>query len=96
MQDRTLHHFQGKWITTDEFFNLPPKNPFHRQLGAVPTDPSAHQNRHILFRKRFVCTNPLEQATLYLSADDHYKLWINGNWVAEGPAPAYHFAYNYN
>ena len=31
-----------------------------------------------------------------ISADDYYKLYINGNFVAEGPAPGYPNAYFYN
>lgn len=33
---------------------------------------------------------------MYITADDYYKLYINGQFVAQGPAPCYHFKYNYN
>ena len=55
-----------------------------------------HRNRHILFRKKFVCDNVGDNAKVYISADDYYKLYINGRFVAQGPAPSYHFKYNYN
>ena len=90
------HRFQGRWITTREFCDLSPLDLFHRQLSDAPTADPALQNRHILFRKRFVCPTVPEQATLYLSADDHYILLLNGRRIAEGPAPSYHFAYCYN
>ena len=92
-----LHHeFLGKWITDDEFCDLPPRNVFHRQLDQVKTDCSEHRNRHILFRRTFVCPKRPARAELYISADDIYKLYINGRYVAQGPAPAYHFRYHYN
>jgi len=88
--------FKGKWITDSEFINLAPRNVFHRQLERVDWPCDEHRNRHILYRKTFVIKNSFKSATLYISADDYYKLYINGRFVAQGPAPSYHFAYNYN
>lgn len=90
------HKFVGKWITDSEFYNLEPRNVFHRQLDALKLPCKEHRNRHILFRKKFCCKKPSQNATLYISADDYYKIYINGEFVAQGPAPAYHFSYNYN
>ena len=88
--------FQGKWITTEEFFELPPRNVFFRQLTREKPDCSEHRDRHILFRRRFSLDSPIEKAILYVSADDYYKLYINGVFVTQGPTPSYHFQYNYN
>ena len=55
-----------------------------------------HRNRHILFRKAFHYDSSIDSARIYISADDYYKLYINGQFVAQGPAPSYHFNYNYN
>ncbi len=92
-----MHNFIGKWITDSEFYNLPPRNVFHRQsnpLIDLPCD--EHRNRHILFRKKFVLSEDVSNAKVYISADDYYKLYINGQFVGQGPAPSYHFQYNYN
>lgn len=89
------HEFVGKWITTSEFAALSPRNVFHRQHEPLELAPDEHQNRHILFRKKFLC-RPFEKAIVYLSADDYYKLYINGRFVAQGPTAAYHFRYNFN
>lgn len=88
------HIFTGKWITDQEFYDLPPRNVFHKQLDRMELDCSQHRNRHILFRKAFSCE--AGPATLYISADDYYKVYINGVFVAQGPTPGYHFRYNYN
>lgn len=90
------HVFKGKWITNGNFSSMHPRNVFYRQLERVPLDCTKHRNQHILFRRRFCLNAPFQRAILYVSADDYYKLYINGYFVGQGPAPAYHFQYNYN
>lgn len=89
------HHFFGKWITTAEFSDLPPRNVFHRQLQPTALSADEHQNRHILFRKHFTLSKKPQSAVIFLSADDCYHLYINGKFVGLGPAPAYPFSYGY-
>ena len=90
------HTFIGKWVTNSEFANSKPRNVFHKQLDKVDLPCDEHRDRHILFRKKFCCDNLCDDALIYISADDYYKLYINGRFVAQGPAPSYHFNYNYN
>lgn len=90
------HIFKGKWITDTEFCDLKPRNVFHRQLEKVSLPCDEHRNRHILFRRKFICGSIADNAVIYISADDCYKLYINGQFVAQGPSPSYHFRYNYN
>ncbi len=90
------HVFKGRWITNSEFVALEPRNVFSRQLDRIKLPCDEHRNRHILFRKRFTCDAVGESALLYVTADDYYKLYINGRFVAQGPTPSYHFQYNYN
>ena len=90
------HQFKGKWITNSEFFNLEPRNVFHKSFSKVDLSCSEHRNRHILFRKKFTLKSLPEKCLIYITADDYYKLYINGEFVGQGPAPAYHFAYEYN
>lgn len=90
------HIFNGKWITNTEFSELVPRNVFHKQLDKVNLPCDDHRNRHILFRKKFNCEMLGGDAKIYISADDYYKLYINGRFVAQGPSPSYHFQYNYN
>ena len=91
-----MHQFIGKWITDEEFYQLAPRNVFHKQLQPVELPCTDHLDRHILFRRRFHVTERVKTARVYISADDYYKLYINGRFVAQGPAPSYHFQYNYN
>lgn len=55
------------------------------------------QNVHTLFRREFDIPGPrIRQARLYITADDCYKLYINGEFIGLGPAPAGPFDYFYN
>ena len=91
-----MHQFSGKWITDDEFYNLKPRNVFHKQLVRLDLPCDEHRNRHILFRKKFNISDGFSNVKIYISADDYYKLYINGKFAGQGPAPSYHFEYNYN
>ena len=85
------HMFQGKWISNEIFANMRSRNVFHRQLDKVSLDCGEHRNQHILFRKAFYIDRDFSTAKIYISADDYYKLYINGRFVAQGPSPSYHF-----
>lgn len=91
-----IYDFSGKWITDGEFAALEVRNVFHRQLDGTKLSRSMHANRHILFRKHFKLTEKPRKATVYITADDYYKLYINGSFICQGPAPAYPFDYGYN
>lgn len=91
-----MHKFRGQWITDSEFCALKPRNVFHKQLEPIDLPCDEHRNRHILYRKKFVISENVKEAKIYISADDYYKLYINGQFAGQGPAPSYHLQYNYN
>ena len=95
MKDSKAHSFVGFWITDSEFSDLRPRNVFHRQKEPLDL-PEEHLNAHILFRGEFFLDNLTRPATIYISADDYYKLYVNGRFVCQGPALSYHSRYNYN
>lgn len=84
-------------ITTPDFADREPLNVFHRE--AEPWE-NRHdvslENKHILFRRSFSIDALPKKAMLYLTADDYYKLYINGVFVTQGPTPGYPFHYYYN
>ena len=73
-----------------------PRNVFHRQLQPIDLPQDDKRNNHILFRKKFSLNALPNKAELFITADDYYKLYINGLFVAQGPAPSYNISYNYN
>ena len=84
-------------ITTPDFACREPLNVFHREAEPWENHHDASlENRHILFRRTFTLESVPEKAILYLTADDYYKLYINGTFVTQGPAPGYPFHYYYN
>ena len=87
--------FRSKWITTQEFAVLRPINVFRKELKRDEVESGPIKNNHIHFRKKIIFRGG-ENVILNISADDYYKLYINGEFVAQGPAPAYADSYNYN
>ena len=88
--------FLGEWITSETFAGLRPVQVFHRQLEHFTPPQGLPQNQHILFRKDFSLEKTPERAILYITADDYYKLYLNGKFVTQGPCPGYPFHYYYN
>jgi hypothetical protein len=91
-------NWSAEWISDKRFIELSPINVFHKQLAAGET--ASHRpdlkNQHMYVRRTFDLAQPAGQAYLDISADDYYKLYINGRFVGQGPAPAYYLRYNYN
>ncbi|MBW3635100.1 MAG: glycoside hydrolase family 78 protein [Armatimonadetes bacterium] len=42
-------------------------------------------NRFVRFRRRLTVTGAVSNATLKITADARYEVWINGNWIGNGP-----------
>lgn len=90
-------NFIGKWICDTRFASLTPLHLYHKEHEPfeMPPHPPELKNVHMLVRKTFVM--PAFQACiLRIAADDYYKLYINGRFVAKGAANGYHFHYYYN
>ena len=87
--------FNAKWITTEDFAPLVPIDMFHKENDEIKLPESPFKNYHIHFRKKFTLHNT-DNVCINISADDYYKLYVNGVFVCQGPAPAYPECYNYN
>ena len=75
-------------ICHPDFADLAPLNVWHKEHAAYeqPHHPERLKNRHTLFRKRFTLPEfdpQKNRAVLRITADDYYKLWINGMFVTQ-------------
>lgn len=88
----------GKFICHKDFENTFPLNVFHKE-HSPSTETRRHsenlKNKHIIFRKKFYLPE-FKKAMIKITADDYYKLYVNGEFVTQGPAPSYRFCYYYN
>ncbi len=50
---------------------------------------------HTYFRKQIELPSAPTKAVLWISGDDYCKFYINGQWIEQGPEPAYPFAQPY-
>ncbi len=90
-----------KWLCAAEFKNLKPTQVFYREHEvksglAAPSPNTELQNYHMYARRTFRLSAKLQTAELLITADDCYKLYINGEFVAVGPAPGYPSRYYVN
>lgn len=92
------HEFHGKWITNEYFANVKPRDLFYQhpyKMNILSSHHDPHTNCHILYRKKFTLKD-VKKAEMFISADDFYKLYINGEYVDMGPTPSYKWAYRYH
>lgn len=79
----------AKYICIKDFCDKRPLNVFHKELEPQSENSEeAFRNRHILFRKEFWLENS-ENAIVNITADDYFKLYINGEFVVQGPPSGY-------
>ena len=88
---------QGKFISHELFADLNAINVFHTEYPqvTVPNATEKYADKHVLFRKKFNASGDLFKAVLKITADDYFKLYINGEFVTQGPPPSYPQAYYY-
>ena len=85
-----------QFICYPDFSDLSPRNVYHKEKDKIVIETETpYCNRHILFRKKITLPKLME-AILRITADDYYKLYINGTFVAQGPSPSYPSFYYYN
>lgn len=85
-----------KWFTLQEYSKIKPVNVYKKEKDPAEIYPGPGKNIHVLARTSFTYRKDMKSCTLRISADDYYKLYINGRFVTQGPAPAYTEHYYYN
>ena len=89
---------KAQWICGEEFL-VNPLNVYGRENekknSTNPPHPIHMKNYHMLVRKTMRYSSN-EKVWLDITADDYYKLYINGCYVGQGPAPSYETRYYYN
>ena len=94
-----IMEFNSKWITTREFAPLDTINVFRKEHAPVSPDgkktPDELLNNHCIFSRKFAAHSG-ENYFVRISADDYYKLYVNGHFVCQGPSEGYHDEYYYN
>ena len=87
---------QGEFICQKDYENLKPIDVFHKEFSPKSVEKNAEElcNRHTLFRRKAVLQTT-QNAILKITADDYFKLYINGEFVTQGPPPCYPQNYYY-
>ena len=100
MEIKKEAEWKPDWFTIEEFSNITPIDLFHKEQAPLPEElshvPEELKNVHVLARARFSTAKDSGKLTLKVTADDHYKLYIDGKFVTEGPAAGYPEHYYYN
>lgn len=87
-----MREFEPIWFTTEDFAALKAENICHKENENKQLC-SKHRNYHCLARAEYFFDEG--NAVLCITADDYYKLYINGRFVCQGPAPCYNDKYYY-
>ena len=92
--------FSGQWICDPEFASYQPLHIFHREMEPAPVTfhPEELKNVHMVVIRTFDGSifGQAKARRIRITAGDYYKLYLNGQFVGQGPAPGYYFAYYYN
>ena len=89
--------FVSQWITSSRFAGLCKTDDFHKELtpGKVSRAGEEIIADHTWFCGSYIADGAADYFA-YVSADDYYKLYLNGSFVCQGPAPGYPFLYRFN
>ncbi len=87
--------FKPIWYTIPEFTQIKPVYVYHKERENWEEKLPEMKNLHVLARANLKVTGK-KSMKIRMTADDYYKLYINGIYVGQGPAPAYPEHYYYN
>ncbi|MBQ4289745.1 MAG: family 78 glycoside hydrolase catalytic domain, partial [Clostridia bacterium] len=79
---------KAAFITLPAYSGFRPVNVFHRQLEPLEIRSAVPKDLHILYRTR-LNLKKAGRTVIRITADDCYKLWVNGRFAGQGPAPCF-------
>lgn len=100
-----MKEFTPQWYTIPAFEKMSPICVYHKENEPGPKQPGSDKkspseadikNLHVLARSSLTYTKETGQVWIWITADDYYKLYVNGKFAGQGPAPAYPEKYYYN
>jgi alpha-L-rhamnosidase len=92
---RSRTTWQASWLTDPVFDHVAPRNLVNPNRNTENNGDI--QNVHSLIRRSFALPDvTVCDARLYITADDCYKVYVNGTFVGLGPAPDYPDQCRYN
>lgn len=91
-----MPEFKPQWYTVPEFAAITPVKVYHKENEPAAAGPVGTKNMHVLARALFFYVQEMGKAQIWITADDYYKLYINGRFAGQGLAPAYPEKYYYN
>jgi alpha-L-rhamnosidase len=93
-----MKEWKALWISDPWFAGKEKQEMDHRELeqAAEPEHPVDCLNHHLLARRSLVLDKVPGDCRICISADDYYKLYVNGSYVGEGPAQSHPSHYYYN
>jgi alpha-L-rhamnosidase len=95
---------EAQWLRDPRLEGMPPLPVFetyfkkfaetdkNREFSGVLSNDEGTEGLHTYFRREFTLAQKPIQATLYYSADDRAKIYLNGSFLDEGPPRSYPFA----
>ncbi len=83
----------GRWICPRQLAALRPIDVYSKASAPSGKEP---KNLRFYVRKRFSVNCAGIRAHIRITADDYYKLYINGRFAGQGPAQGYHICYYWN
>lgn len=87
----------GEWICAKRFAKLKPIDLLHKESEKRKTElPDELKNIHMLIRCKLNIAKDHGRIRLRITADDYYKLYINSEFVGQGPTQGYRFCYYWN
>lgn len=87
----------AEWIAPPKYLKIEPIDVYHKEQEKKEIELlEKMKNLHIFFKKKVFIEKRSNKYTIRITADDYYKLYINGNFVGQGPAQGYYFNYYWN